>query len=53
LRGIISAGIGGGLFVAGLGLALTGIGAIVGFPLMLLGMAIVEGSDTRRRGDEP
>jgi hypothetical protein len=42
---IITTGIGGGLFVAGLGLALTRIGAIVGFPMMLIGMALVEGAN--------
>jgi hypothetical protein len=45
LRGIVTAGIGGALFVAGLGLALTGIGIIAGFPMMLIGMALVEGSN--------
>ncbi len=45
IRGIITTGIGGGLFVAGLGLALTGIGVIAGFPMMFIGMALIEGAN--------
>ena len=45
IRSILTTGLGGGLFVAGLGLAFTGIGLIAGFPMMFVGMALIEGAN--------
>ena len=42
--------IGAGMFVGGLGLSITGIGAIFGLPMMALGLSMVEtNASTPRR----
>jgi hypothetical protein len=41
--------IGSGVFVAGLGLTITGIGAIFGIPMMAFGMGLVESNSAQPR----